>query len=240
MTDQAYIGSELELFAAAKRWKLYLRRQIAPYLGPDVLEVGAGIGGTTKALCRDDHHSWVCLEPDRALLAQVSQAIEAGELPCFCRPVVGTLDDVRDLAPFDTLLYIDVLEHIEDDLGQLAQASRCLKPGGYLVVLSPAHPFLYSPFDRAIGHYRRYTRRSLRALNPRGMELTRIRYLDSAGMLASLGNRLVLNQSMPTPRQIAFWDRFLVRPSTVLDPLLGFRIGKSVLGIWRKALSSQA
>jgi SAM-dependent methyltransferase len=234
MTDYSYIGSELELFAAASRWKQYLHRQIAPYLGLDVLEVGAGIGATTKALCHSEHRTWVCLEPDRTLLAQLSQAIEAGELPRFCRPVVGTLDDVGALAPFDTLLYIDVLEHIEDDLGQLAHASRCLRPGGHLVVLSPAHPFLFTPFDRAVGHYRRYTRKSLLGLNPPGMEVVRGRYLDSVGMLASLGNRLILKQSMPTQGQVAFWDRILVRSSTVLDQVVGFRIGKSILGIWRK------
>ena len=114
------------------------------------------------------------------------------------------------------------------------QASHRIKPGGYLVVLSPAHPFLYTPFDQAIGHYRRYTRDSLLALNPPGLEVAQMRYLDSAGMLASLGNRLVLKQSMPTRRQIAFWDKFLVRVSTVSDSLLGFRLGKSVLGVWRK------
>jgi hypothetical protein len=194
------------------------------------------MGSTTKALCRSAHRSWTCLEPDRSLLGQLSAEIEAGKLPRFCRPVAGTLDDVADLAPFDTLLYIDVLEHIEDDLGQLSQASGCLKPGGNLVVLSPAHPFLYTAFDRAIGHFRRYTRRSLLAVGPPSMEVARARYLDSAGMLASLGNRVVLKQSMPKPAQISFWDRVLVRASTMLDPLLGFRVGKSILVIWRKSL----
>ena len=171
MTGYTYVGTELELFAAAPRWKQYLRRQIARYLGADVLEVGAGIGSTTKALCQAQHRRWTCLEPDRSLLGQLSQAIEAGELPGFCHAVAGTLDDVADLAPFDTLLYIDVIEHIEDDRGQLARASGLIKPGGHLVVLSPAHQFLYTPFDRAIGHYRRYTRNSLLVLEPPAMKV---------------------------------------------------------------------
>jgi Methyltransferase domain len=237
MTDYSYVGNELELFAAAPRWKRYLHRQIGPFLGPEVLEVGAGIGSTTKALCRSSHRRWTCLEPDRSLLEQLCSAIASGELPPFCHPVAGTLDDAAELAPFNTLLYIDVLEHIEHDRDQLAQASANIKPGGHLIVLSPAHPFLYTPFDRAIGHYRRYTRKSLLALRPPGMEVARARYLDSAGMIASLGNRLVLKQSMPTPGQIAFWDRMLVRASTVLDPILGFLVGKSILVIWRKPLT---
>lgn len=234
MSDYTYVGDELTLFAAARRWKAYLRRHLAPYLGSDVLEVGSGLGGTTQALCRGEQRRWVCLEPDRGLAGQLAEAIMASELPSCCLPVVGTLDDVGDLPPFDTLLYIDVLEHIEDDRAEVARAARHLKPGGYLVVLSPAHPFLFTPFDEAIGHFRRYTKKSLRALDPPGLVVERIRYLDSVGMLASLGNRLVLNRSMPTRNQVAFWDTYLVSLSRAFDPLTGYRLGKSVLGVWRK------
>lgn len=63
---------------------------------------------------------------------------------------------------FDTILYIDVLEHIADDRAELVEAARRLNPGGYLVVLSPAHQWLFTAFDAAIGHVRRYTAKSLR------------------------------------------------------------------------------
>jgi SAM-dependent methyltransferase len=234
MTDYTYVGAELELFARAVRWKEYLYRQISPFLGADVLEVGAGIGGTTKVLCRREHARWLCLEPDGGLAEQLRRSLDAGELPACCQAVVGTLEAVAQLPPFDTLLYVDVLEHIEDDRGELERAAPCLKPGGYLVVLAPAHQFLYTPFDRAIGHFRRYSRGSLSALDPRGLELARLRYLDSAGLLASFGNRLLLKQALPTPRQIAFWDNWLVRFSRSLDPLTAFRVGKSVLAAWKK------
>jgi SAM-dependent methyltransferase len=236
MNDYTYIGSELELFARAARWKDYLYRQMAPFLGADVLEVGAGIGGTTKVLCRREHTRWLCLEPDGQLAEQLCRALESGDLPACCRAVVGTLDAVTDHPPFDTLLYVDVLEHIEHDRSEVARAAPNLKPGGHLVILAPAHQFLYTPFDKAIGHFRRYSRRSMSALEPPGLELSQLRYLDSAGMLASLGNRLLLKQSLPTPRQIAFWDNWLVPISTALDPITGFRIGKSVMGVWQKPL----
>jgi hypothetical protein len=59
-------------------------------------------------------------------------------------------------------------------------------------------------------------------------------YLDSAGLLASFANKLVLKRSMPTKGQIAFWDGVLVRVSRVIDPLVRYRVGKSVLGVWRR------
>ncbi len=181
----------------------------------------------------------MCLEPDPKLVARIAAAITAGALPGCCQPLVGTLPAAAALRAFDTVLYIDVLEHIDDDRGELERASKLLRRGGHLLVLAPAHPFLFTPFDRAIGHFRRYTRRGLRTLTPAGLRLVRLAYLDSVGMLASLGNRLLLRSAEPSPRQIAFWDRVLVRISTVLDPILGYTVGKSVLAVWRKEEESR-
>jgi hypothetical protein len=69
---------------------------------------------------------------------------------------------------------------------------------------------------------------------PGNLERVRLNYLDCVGLLASLGNRLVLKSKMPSKRQIALWDRGMVPLSTVLDPLLRYSVGKSVFGVWRK------
>jgi SAM-dependent methyltransferase len=234
MADYSYAGSELDLFAAAVNWKSYHRRLIAPYYGAEVLEVGAGIGGTTRVFFDHSVRRWVCLEPDPGLASSITTAVAEGALPPACEVAVGTLDALPADARFDTVLYIDVLEHIEDDTAEMARAARVLKPGGYVVVLSPAHQFLFTPFDAALGHFRRYSRSTLRASAPPDLALARLSYLDAAGMLLSLGNRLVLKSATPTRRQIAFWDGVVVPSSRLLDPLLGFRVGKSVLGVWQK------
>lgn len=232
--DLEYAGTELELFAGAVNWKRYLREQIAPYLGATVLEVGAGIGTTTKAFCDGTARRWVCLEPDAKMAARIGEEVREGALPACCEPVAGTLGDLPDDERFETVLYVDVLEHVEDDRGELARAVARLAPGGHAVVLSPAHQWLFTPFDASIGHFRRYTKRSLAALEPPGATLVRARYLDAVGMLASLGNRLVLRSASPTREQIALWDRVMVRASRRVDAWLGFTLGKSVLAVWRK------
>jgi SAM-dependent methyltransferase len=238
MSETTYVGTELELFAEAKVWKSYLARQIAPHLGDDVLEVGAGLGGTTRQFCTRTHSSWVCLEPDPALAVQITQSIENGALPACCRVEIGTTASLGGLGTFDTILYIDVLEHIEDDRGELERAARLLKPGGRIVALSPAHQWLFTPFDAAIGHYRRYSKRTLAAIGPAGLDRVRLVYLDSIGLFASLANKLLLHQSMPNPKQIAFWDRVLVRMSKVVDPLVGRSLGKSVLAVWQRPVAA--
>ena len=74
---QAYVGGELDLFALAKNWKTYVRTQIADYIRGDVLEVGAGIGGTTVALHDGTARHWVCLEPDATLAARLLERLSA-------------------------------------------------------------------------------------------------------------------------------------------------------------------
>jgi SAM-dependent methyltransferase len=229
-----YVGDELALFARAHNWKRYLRAQIAPFLRGRVLEVGAGLGATTQALLQPGVAEWVGLEPDERLARSLRQKIDAGVLPPSCRVVVGTLDGYRETG-FDAILYIDVLEHIERDDLEIARAADRLVAGGHLVVLSPAHPFLFSPFDRAIGHYRRYTKRMLAALTPASLDLVRLRYLDAVGFAASAANRWLLRAAMPTERQIRFWDRLMVPASRVLDPLGAHRFGKSVLAVGQRA-----
>jgi SAM-dependent methyltransferase len=234
MIDFAYVGSELDLFSTAVHWKAYWRSQIEPLLGADVLEVGAGIGGTTKQLCRGRQKRWVCLEPDKRLAQRLAHDREEGSLPAICEVSVGTLADLGEQDSFDTLLYIDVLEHIEEDGSEIERACDHLRTGGHLIVLSPAHQWLYTPFDKEIGHYRRYTKRSLVALTPQGLSVACLKYLDAVGLFASLGNRLILNSKMPSPKQIAFWDNYMVPLSRFIDPLLIYSVGKSVLCVWRR------
>lgn len=236
-TPFEYIGSELAVFSHAVNWKRYWRSWIAAYITGDVLEVGAGIGATTKALCSLEYESWLSIEPDAAMVRDLQQQQAAGEFPGNCRFRVATVQDLASTELFDSILYIDVLEHIENDQDELRCAAAHLKPGGYLIVLGPAFQFLYTPFDRAIGHYRRYTRPKLHALTPPSCQIADSFYLDAAGMMASMGNLLLLRASQPTYEQIHFWDTYLVRISRVVDRLTGCRFGRSVVCIWRQTLA---
>jgi len=222
-----YAGAELHLFEKARNWKNYWRNQIAGYVGGEVLEVGAGIGANTKLLADLSYHRWTSLEPDAALASQIEKQSQRHRI------LTSTIAGLPAEERFDTILYIDVLEHIEGDREEMRGAAAHLRPGGHLIVLAPAHPFLYTPFDSAIGHFRRYTRASLQAVAPGNLRAIRIVYLDSAGMLASAANRMLLKSAMPTERQILTWDGWLVPVSSVLDRLFGWRFGKSVIGIWR-------
>jgi SAM-dependent methyltransferase len=235
MGDYHYLGAELDVFAGAHNWKRYLAAQMAPFVSGDVLEVGAGIGATTQALSRLPRRTWTCVEPDAALAERLNAVVHAMAKTSPVSVVIGALRDLPHAAQYDSILYVDVLEHIEGDHAEVAAAAPLLRSGGHLIVLCPAHNWLYTPFDKAIGHYRRYDRRMFQALQPPSASIVRLRYLDSVGLAASLGNRYFLKSASPTAVQVGFWDRVLVRASLLSDPLLAYRVGKSILGVWRKA-----
>lgn len=232
MPASSYVGSELEIFQHATNWKTYYGRAIKPYIVGDVLEVGAGLGATSRFLCDGRQRSWTCLEPDRDLLAQLHERFAAQPLPSPVRTLCGTVEAIAPDERFDAILYIDVLEHIEDDVAELERSSRRLRPGGHIIVLSPAHQSLYSEFDKTIGHFRRYSKSSLLAAAPRMLRPVEAFYLDAVGMAASMANRLLLRASMPSQGQILFWDRVLVPASRLIDPVLARSLGKSVVAIW--------
>ncbi len=236
MSELRYVGSELDLFAAVRNWKAYWSQQIRPFLSGDILEVGAGIGSNTRFLNSGGAGRWVCLEPDPELSAQLVKNLRETRPPRPYETVCGTLESLDDHQEFDAIVYIDVLEHIDNDREELNQAVSHLRPGGHLIVLSPAHQRLSSPFDAAIGHFRRYDRALLRTISPASLRLERMRYLDSAGLILSAANMLLLRQSMPTKTQLRFWDNWIIPVSRVLDRLFFYSIGKTIIAVWRKPL----
>src|SRR5579871_3500315 len=146
MSDLPYVGKELDIFAHAVHWKRYWSSQIRPYLGGDVLEVGSGIGANTAFLKSESVSSWTCLEPDPELAIQTRTAFLARPQLADCRVEVGTTMTLDADRRFDAILYIDVLEHIENDREELERASRLLRSGGTIIVLAPAHQWLFTPF----------------------------------------------------------------------------------------------
>jgi len=232
-----YLGTELELMLEATQWKRLLAKQIAPFVRGRVLEVGGGIGGNRASFANDRVSTWTALEPDPELAARYRLRLAAAGLSGEVHTrVLGQ----ADRCAYDSVIYADVLEHIKDDQKEVALALDALTVGGHLLIIVPAHPFLFSEMDQRIGHHRRYTRATLRALQPEHGREVRARYLDCVGILASLANRLALRQAAPTRRQILFWDRLLVPLSGVLDPLTGYRLGKSALIVWQRVADSKA
>lgn len=234
MNEYKYAGKELDLFADVHNWKSYWSSRIRHLIRGDVLEVGAGIGSNTPYLDSGGIGRWLCIEPDPELAARLGRNLEQRVGQSKYETACGTTKNLDPNVKFDTILYIDVLEHIEDDGGELETAANLLRAGGRLMILSPAHQRLFTPFDAAVGHFRRYNGTMLRSISPASLRLEQLWYLDSAGLLLSAGNRLFLHQSMPSKAQLVFWDKCMIPVSRFLDRCFLGTAGKSIMGIWQR------
>jgi len=106
-----------------------------------------------------------------------------------------------------------------------------LNDRGKIIIFVPAHQFLYSVFDKKIGHYRRYNISSLNAILPTELKNISYKYIDSIGFFASLANKFLLKSPTPSLKQVLFWDRYLIPLSRIFDRLMGFRFGKNIYAI---------
>lgn len=235
MENYKYIGSELELFSNALNWKMYFMSKIKNFINGNVLEVGAGLGSNSKYISKSNYETLTCLEPDDSMFKYLCNQSDLLRIKDM-KFLNGTLSTLSTEYLYDTIIYLDVLEHIENDREELEIAYKLLNPQGHLIILSPAHQWLYTPFDASIGHFRRYSKATLKQVVPKKLEIVKLHYLDSMGLFASLANKLLLKQRMPTINQIAFWDKFIIRFSRVLDFLIMFSLGKSVLFIGKKSM----
>ena len=230
------VGIETLLrMADVEAYNAWVYRQIRPYLGERVLEVGCGIGNMTGYYV--DRPLLVCVD----LLAE-SLALVRRKLPG--RPNLHTMQGdicadstVAALAPygFDTVVMLNVLEHIDDDARALACIHRLLVPGGRLLLLVPAERYLYGTLDRALGHYRRYEPAGLRALLAgSGYTVESLRYMNLAGILGwFLNARVLRRQLLPRPQLGLF--NLLAPLFERLEAQVAPPRGQSLVAICRKS-----
>src|SRR5262249_37332918 len=155
--------------------------------------------------------------PDPRFAAHLANRISVGALPACCQARCGVLADFGPDERADTILYIDVLEHIERDEAEMHVAAALLNTGGRIVVLAPAFNSLCSRFDQALGHFSISTNADNDRLPVPHLTLERTFYLDSVGVFASLANRLVLRAAAPTASEIQLWDWAIVPVSVCVD-----------------------
>lgn len=217
-----YEGTEeLEVMTAAVRYNAFLADSVADALRgcSKVLDFGAGIGSFATEVSQRGLHV-ECLEPDKAQAARVR---EAGF------KTYEALD--ASAGPYDGVYTLNVLEHIEDDIGALRTLRSRMTSGARLFAYVPAFEFLYSGMDKRVGHVRRYTRASLeRAVTLAGFSEVESRYVDSLGWAAAATFRFVgRSDGKISSAQVKLYDSVLFPVSRVLDRVAGRAFGKNVL-----------
>lgn len=194
------------LDAATGNYADWIVDMMEPYLGETVLEVGAGHGSITSRLAT----------PMRKVVASDMSSRCADVLRDRFRDqrVEVVLGDVPTAAAgrtFDSAVMVNVLEHIDDDVGVLRQLYDCVRPGGHVVVFSPAFPSLYSSFDSKVGHVRRYRRSTLAtALSRAGFDVPVARYVNMPGAFAWWLVARTLGHTPTDKKAAGLYDRLVV------------------------------
>jgi SAM-dependent methyltransferase len=148
-----------------------------------VLDAGAGIG-TFTALAAEAGAEVTALEPDPAFVTHLRERFAADPRVTV---VQAPAEAVPELDAFDSVLCLNVLEHVRADEAALRGFHDALQPGGALLLLVPAHAWLYGGYDRAAGHERRYAAGTLRPrLRAAGFDVETLRYVNPVGALGWL------------------------------------------------------
>ncbi len=224
MNSFCYVGNELDFFSQVPFWRRYLSRRISRQVGkvPYLVEVGSGIGSNAPFL-GSLTTQYIGIEPDKKLISVARQSYLNYKF------INGYSDEIsRFIFDVDVVCLIDVLEHIEDDKAEILKISGYLKPLSKIVILVPAHLFLYSEFDRSVGHFRRYSKNDLIKLIPENLQIVSCEYLDSVGFLLSVLSKLFNMGNAISKKTVKIWH-WLMPVSILLDLLSKHMVGKSIL-----------
>jgi len=233
-----YVGKDLEAMSFAVNYHRWIYDEISRYLGKNIIEVGAGIGSFSEMLLESDPDTLSLVEPSE-LYGQLAEVFSGEGKRTRIDTYNAIFAEVADLiiastVP-DSIIYINVLEHIDDDQGELRLIHKSLKDGGKCVLFVPALQFLYGNFDRALGHYRRYRKGELeRKCVDAGFTILRSTYFDFAGVLPWFVKYRLLRSEELGGGAVELYDRLVVPVFKRIEAVVPVPIGKNILLIVEK------
>jgi SAM-dependent methyltransferase len=225
----AELGAVLHSLEHAHNYLDWLADLFRPHITGDTAEIGAGTGTITARL-EEMADTVRAVEPSNAAFAQLDERF-VGHSTVTC--VLGDHTSLG-VASCDSILMSNVLEHIEDDLGTLTELRTSLRPGGSLIVFSPAFEALYSDFDRRVGHYRRYRKAEIvNRFEAAGLTVVDARYLNALGGCAWFVYARLLRRNPTNDGSLSAWDRFVIPMIRFVENRVRLPFGQSVLIVGR-------
>ncbi|WP_084964787.1 class I SAM-dependent methyltransferase [Thermoactinospora rubra] len=215
----------------AKNYRQYELDMVAPHVGRSMLEIGSGLGHFAEQflprldrLVVSDFDPY-CVEQLRKRFADRSDV----EVLQFGLPT-----DIPLAEPVDTVVMMNVLEHIEDDVAALQSLAKVTKPGGRIVIWVPGYMQLYGDFDRKVGHVRRYTPATLRTCVARaGLDIDVLKPINFLGGIAWWAAVRRGGVNYPDPRIVKIYDRTVVPLTRFIERFVRPPFGQTVFCVAR-------
>ena len=227
------LTATLNQLAELDQYNYWLYEQIAAAVGRRVLEVGSGTGNITQFLCAGERQV-MATDVVPAYRSELQRLFGGKSNVCVGKfDLMAKAEPELIADPFDTVVCLNVLEHIEDDLFALEQMRDVLQPGGKLALLVPSHQFLYGEFDRAVGHFRRYGKRELvTRLEKVGFAVRETKYFSLLAALPWFINGRLLKRDYLPAGQANLANKLV--PLLRLEKLIGPPCGLSLIAIAQK------
>jgi SAM-dependent methyltransferase len=229
--DSSLQSEILEDLVEARNYRRWLVDLALPHLGDDPLEVGSGLGHYAADWAAAGVPRWTASEADPTRLTQLRERF-AGH------PVVRVRElavPIEETASHSAVVAYNVLEHIPDDVGALRAFAGLLRPGGRVVLVVPAFPSAMSEFDLAIGHQRRYRRRTLRAAaEAAGLRVEVLHHVNCIGLLGWYVLVKALKGRPQAGPALTFYDRVVVPVLRRVEARVHPPFGQSLLLVARK------
>jgi 2-polyprenyl-3-methyl-5-hydroxy-6-metoxy-1,4-benzoquinol methylase len=224
-----YNGWELPYFNKAINFRNYQSYLIKKYISGLVAEIGAGYGVNLKYYYKFASKIHL-FEPSKNLYRILKKKIKKKNLKIFSRPLNKNIKN-----KYNTIIYLDVLEHITNDISEIIKAYNALKKNGNLIISVPAFQHLFSKFDLDLGHIKRYRKKDFEIIAKKiKAEIVLIKYYDSIGYFLSLASKLLSKEYKKNFKlKIMIWDKMIII-SKLLDLLTLNLLGKSLLIIIKK------
>lgn len=223
----------LEIFADTDKFNSWLFETLAPYCKNNLLEIGSGIGNISELLL--NHFSTVSLSDLRTEYCEMLEQKFSSNAHLKNIHLIDLSE--KDFEQkyhslqnsFDTIIASNVVEHIEDDHLAIRNCKSMLHKGGRLVVLVPAYPWLYNSFDKELGHFCRYNKKTLTKLfTDEGFTITHSQYFNFAGIFGWWFSGTVLRKKVLPKNQLVLYNK-LIPLIRLADKLVMRQSGLSVI-----------
>jgi len=225
---------DLEIMSATVNYRKWIYDNIRGSLGKRVIELGSGIGNFTQLLT--DRDIVIAVDNSEAAVEQMNKKFSTHENVIPLRIDIES-PELLELDRFDpdTIICINVLEHIEDDAKALSDMHALLKPGDTLILLVPAFQFLYGTIDRVVGHHRRYSRRELFSkLMHAGFSIRDIYFMNFIAVFGWFLNNRLLKRQEESPAQVLLFDKFIAPWMKAIEQIRRPPFGLSLIAIGEK------